>query len=137
MSTDLDSQESKGDQAVRKVFAQFVEKLRGILAQVEEQLSDPELKAALEMKGYLPNIQVRLPGCTYVITRFPDSGRPELSQRQREVLVYLVNGLARREIAEKLEISARTVDTHFDRLLEKLGVDNRVQLIRWADFLLS
>ncbi len=137
MSTDLVSREVKEDQAIKKVFSQFVEKLKGILAQVEGELDDPELKKSLEVKGYLPCVQIRLEGCTYVITRYPEVGRPELSQRQREVLVFLVNGLARREIAEKLDISARTVDTHFDRLLEKLGVDNRVQLIRWASFLLS
>ncbi len=137
MKSDQGLEVSEAQRAFDSVIGKFVGNLKVILEQVEAQLAGPEVQKTLALKASLPSIQIRLEGCTFVITRFPLAGRPDLSQRQREVLEYLFNGLARREIAEKLNISARTVDTHFDRLLEKLGVQNRVDLIRWAECLLS
>lgn len=137
MKSDRGLEVSEAQKAFNLAIGKFVGNFRVILEQVEAQLASPEIQKTLALKASLPSIQIRLEGCTFVITRFPLAGRPDLSQRQRELLEFLVNGLARREIAEKLNISARTVDTHFDRLLEKLGVDNRVELIRWAECLLS
>ena len=50
-----------------------------------------------------------------------------LSEREREVLTHLAQGLTDREIAERLGISPRTVETHVGRILHKLGVRNRAQ----------
>jgi DNA-binding NarL/FixJ family response regulator len=50
-----------------------------------------------------------------------------LSSREDEVLRHLAEGLTDREIAERLGISPRTVETHVGSILHKLGVRNRAQ----------
>ena len=51
----------------------------------------------------------------------------ELSSREEEVLRLLADGLTDREIADRLVISPRTVETHVGNVLRKLGVRNRAQ----------
>ena len=50
----------------------------------------------------------------------------KLSKREIEILSYLPYGLTDKEIASKLGISNRTVQTHVSRIFIKLGVRNRV-----------
>jgi DNA-binding NarL/FixJ family response regulator len=54
----------------------------------------------------------------------------ELSDRERQVLHQLAEGLTDREIADRLGISPRTVETHVGSILHKLGVKNRAQAAR-------
>jgi DNA-binding CsgD family transcriptional regulator len=53
------------------------------------------------------------------------SGELDLSRREREIAELTVAGLRRRDIAEKLVISPRTVDSHLQRIYRKLGVNDR------------
>lgn len=55
-----------------------------------------------------------------------------LTQREAEVLRLIVEEYTNPEIAEKLFISIRTVDTHRRNLLEKLGVKNTAGLVKYA-----
>jgi len=52
---------------------------------------------------------------------------PALSGRERDVLALLVEGRGNAEIGDALHLSASTVKTHIAAILEKLGVENRVQ----------
>jgi DNA-binding NarL/FixJ family response regulator len=54
----------------------------------------------------------------------------ELSDREQQVLHHLAEGLTDREIATRLGISPRTVETHVGSILHKLGVRNRAQAAR-------
>ena len=56
----------------------------------------------------------------------------ELTEREKEVLRLLVAELSTREIAERLFISERTVDTHRKNLLRKTKVTNTVGLVKYA-----
>ena len=56
----------------------------------------------------------------------------ELSKRELEVLVLIGEGLTNAEIAEKLFISIRTVDTHKNNLISKTGSKNIVSLLIYA-----
>jgi two-component system, NarL family, response regulator LiaR len=55
-----------------------------------------------------------------------------LSQRENEVLKYIVRGLSNKEIAEKLFVSENTVKTHVNNIYSKLGVGKRAAAIAKA-----
>jgi DNA-binding NarL/FixJ family response regulator len=55
-----------------------------------------------------------------------------LSERELQIVELVAAGLTNQEIAEKLEISKRTVDNHISNILTKTGTGNRVALVRWA-----
>lgn len=56
----------------------------------------------------------------------------ELSEREREVLQLIAEGLSTKEIAAKLTLSEKTVSTHREHIMEKLGLHNVVELTRYA-----
>ena len=60
------------------------------------------------------------------------SGPETLSEREREVLALLVDGLMNKEIARRLTVSERTVKFHVGSILAKLGVPNRAAAVRVA-----
>lgn len=66
----------------------------------------------------------------------PDPNAPhvldDLSEREREVLYYLAEGLLYKEIAETLNIALTTVRTHIHKIYEKLHVDNKAEAIKKA-----
>lgn len=55
-----------------------------------------------------------------------------LSERELQIIELVAAGLTNQEIAEKLEISKRTVDNHISNILTKTATGNRVALVRWA-----
>lgn len=55
-----------------------------------------------------------------------------LSERERDVLGLTAEGFSSSEIGEKLFISPKTVDTYRSRIMEKLGLKHRSELVRFA-----
>jgi DNA-binding NarL/FixJ family response regulator len=66
----------------------------------------------------------------------PRSGAdPELdllTSREKEVLRLIARGYAYREVAKRLHVSVKTVETHVSAVLRKLQLSNRHELTRWA-----
>jgi len=56
----------------------------------------------------------------------------KLTAREKEILKLLVDGKRNKEIAEKLFISVRTVDTHRTNIMRKLKVNNTAELVKTA-----
>ncbi len=56
----------------------------------------------------------------------------ELSKREKEVVQLVAEGYKNREVAEKLGISVKTVETHRANIMNKLAFRNVVQLVRYA-----
>jgi len=55
-----------------------------------------------------------------------------LTTREKEILTLIAQGLSNQQIAEKLYISIKTVQTHRAHILEKLGLHDRTELVRYA-----
>src|ERR1035437_5375250 len=60
------------------------------------------------------------------------TGYERLSDREREVLKLLADGLALKEIAVRLVLSVKTIDAHKTNLMRKLDLHDRSQLIKYA-----
>lgn len=58
--------------------------------------------------------------------------RPQLTDRETEVLRMVATGMSYRQIAERLVLSHRTVQNHVQNTLRKLQLHNRVELTRYA-----
>lgn len=100
--------ESAGDEVVRAVRTVYEDR-----QYISQKLSD-----ALPL-NYLRQPQERSPF-------------ESLSAREREVLHLTVEGATSAAIADKLSLSPKTVDTYRSRLMEKLGVQNLPELVRFA-----
>jgi DNA-binding NarL/FixJ family response regulator len=69
------------------------------------------------------------------LVRKPVRGEVEgasLSNREEEVLRLIAQGYANKEIAARLKLSVKTIETHKARSTEKLGLDGRTDIIRYA-----
>lgn len=71
-----------------------------------------------------------------ILKEFPISGSSEdhipLTTREREILNWVAAGMTNKEIATQLGISDQTVKNHLKNILQKLHLENRVQLTRYA-----
>lgn len=56
-----------------------------------------------------------------------------LSDREREVLLMVVEGLANKQIAQRLSISEKTVKAHLTKVFRQIGVTDRTQAALWAE----
>lgn len=57
----------------------------------------------------------------------------DLTGREREVLILVVEGLANKQIARRLGISEKTVKGHLTNLFQRIGVTDRTQAALWAE----
>jgi two-component system, NarL family, response regulator NreC len=55
-----------------------------------------------------------------------------LTEREREVLSLVAQGFTNQEIADKLIVSVKTVETHRAHIMSKLGLETRAELVRYA-----
>jgi DNA-binding NarL/FixJ family response regulator len=98
-----------------------------------EDLADAAERVAAGDAVFSP----RLAG--FVLDAFSDAvpidADPELdalTPREREVLRQIARGYAYKQIATRLSISVKTVETHVSAVLRKLQLSNRHELARWA-----
>ncbi len=66
------------------------------------------------------------------VLRHPRGSFEHLSERERQVLRSLVKGFSSADIGRELSLSPKSVDTYRHRIMVKLGVSNRAELIRLA-----
>jgi DNA-binding CsgD family transcriptional regulator len=76
-----------------------------------------------------------IPGSAHARRRGPafGIGTAALTEREREIVRLAVDGQTALEIAKRLHISDRTVETHLANAYVKLGVQSRLELARRAD----
>ena len=102
----------------------------GAIGYVLKEAADTELVEAVRRaaagEGYLkPGLGARVAAAP---TRPPDN----LSQRELEVLRLIALGHTNAEIAGQLYLSVRTVETHRSHIQQKLRLDSRSELVRYA-----
>jgi DNA-binding NarL/FixJ family response regulator len=66
------------------------------------------------------------------LARRAASDEPPLTSRQREILQLVVEGATSKDVARKLNISVRTVETHRLQLMDRLGIHDVAGLVRYA-----
>jgi len=110
----------------------------GARGYVTKTISPAELVAAVERIAEGDAVfSPRLAG--FVLDAFgqsiPVASDPELDQltpREREVLRQIARGYAYKQVARRLSISVKTVETHVSSVLRKLQLSSRHELARWA-----
>ena len=55
-----------------------------------------------------------------------------MSGRERQVLSLIVEGLANKEIADRFDLSVRTIEKHRQRIMRKLGIHKATELVKFA-----
>jgi len=60
------------------------------------------------------------------------NGSAELSTRERQVLALIAGGLSNREIADRLRLSVRTIETHRQHVMDKLDIHSVAGLTKYA-----
>ena len=71
----------------------------------------------------------------FSIQALDEADKSVLSPRETEILQLIKHGLLSKEISEQLSISVHTVNTHRQRILEKLNADNSMEAVRYASSL--
>jgi two-component system response regulator NreC len=106
---------------------------------VLKQSADTELMDAIRAvyrgEAFLYPAAVRLLLQAYLKGEKPADGKPEhgkLSEREEQVLALTAEGFSNQEIAERLYLSSKTVDTYRQRIMEKLDLHHRSELVRYA-----
>ena len=95
---------------------------------LEKPFDDAQLRAAIETAFAIEERRIQR-----THAQRSDAERlVKLTSREREVLHYAAKGLHAKEIAAALGISSRTVEVHKTRIMEKLGVRNVAELVRFA-----
>jgi RNA polymerase sigma factor (sigma-70 family) len=95
---------------------------------LEKPFDEAQLRAAIDTAFALEERRLE-----HEKARDADAAKLErLTPREREVLEHAARGLHAKEIASALGISARTVEVHKARIMEKLGVRNIAELVRFA-----
>lgn len=59
-------------------------------------------------------------------------GGRKLSPREKEVLAYIAKGYTNKEVSEKLYVSIKTVESHRSNIMQKLNIQNRHELVKYA-----
>jgi DNA-binding CsgD family transcriptional regulator len=145
--SDPEALEVRLSDAARLLLAQLQggeERVYGVIAPPADTPAGFSRSVDVELlgggRGRLHGYSSRLPrdGGTLVTVLELDRQRPgrlagplvALTPRERDVAVLVVDGLADREIAERLYLSRHTVSQYVKRIYHKLGVGSRVALTR-------
>lgn len=92
------------------------------------------IQAAARGENYFsPTVATRVFQHYQMLLQHPASKSDEpLTEREREILQLIAEGNTNREIAEMLTLSIKTVQAHRSNMMDKLGVHDRTDLVKYA-----
>jgi DNA-binding NarL/FixJ family response regulator len=67
-----------------------------------------------------------------IINKSKEDKDKKLTNREKEIISLVVEGLTNKEIADQLSISIRTVDSHKNNIMQKLNLKSSVELVKYA-----
>lgn len=98
-----------------------------------DELTDVILAVEAGEQGFSKSIAQAMIGKYADITRrVAIPGKKTITKREKEIMKLIVEGYTSAEIAKKLYISTRTVETHRSNLMNKLELKNTAELVRFA-----
>jgi DNA-binding NarL/FixJ family response regulator len=89
-----------------------------------------QVESSLKQAGRLMKRSPRIGGEESVRLQVP--GNVELTPTELKVVQLVAQGMANKEIADKLNVSQRTIESHVSNMLNKTSLHNRTELARWA-----
>jgi DNA-binding NarL/FixJ family response regulator len=96
------------------------------LAEAVKRIADGDAVFSPRLAGFV------LDAFGGAISSVADPELDQLTPREQEVLRLIARGLAYKQVARKLSISIKTVETHVSSVLRKLQLSSRHELARWA-----
>jgi two-component system response regulator NreC len=103
----------------------------GVLGYVLKESADAELVEAI--RSAVAGDQYLNPRLGAKVAAEPPPGPPDgLSDRELEILRLIALGFTNSQVAEELFLSVRTVETHRAHIQQKLGLNDRAELVRYA-----
>ncbi|HEY9692053.1 MAG TPA: response regulator transcription factor [Oculatellaceae cyanobacterium] len=91
-----------------------------LVAQVESSLKQANRLMQQPNKGAEANPKIQVPASV------------ELTPTELKVVQFVARGLANKDIADLMNVSQRTIESHVSNMLGKTGLHNRTELARWA-----
>jgi two-component system NarL family response regulator len=102
----------------------------GAMGYILKDVPTEEIKTAIDT--VMQGTQYLCTGATAAIAPKTKDGREILTNREQTVLLELAQGNSNKEVALKLDISVRTVETHRKNIKRKLGISTAAGLTRYA-----
>jgi two-component system nitrate/nitrite response regulator NarL len=105
--------------------------VRGVLSKeaMPDEIGDAVAAVARGETVLHPGAQLAL---ARAVQRREETGRPQLTERERQVLALLAEGHSAPEIGRRLYLSTATIKSHLHTLYEKLGVSDRAAAVAVA-----
>jgi two-component system nitrate/nitrite response regulator NarL len=104
-----------------------------ILKSVHPELFTRCARKVMENEVWLPKADVaRMVRILEASPNHMPRPRETLTQREKMIISYLIEGLRNREIAEQLSISEQTVKNHLRAVYDKVGVSDRLEMVLYA-----
>jgi DNA-binding NarL/FixJ family response regulator len=113
----------------------YGEHLRRARRRIDSRTHLREAREAFEALGAEPWVEranAELLATGETARRRDPSTLDQLTPQERQVAGYVAQGLANKEVAAKLYLSPRTIDSHLRNVFVKLGITSRMQLARMA-----
>ncbi len=111
---------------------------RGAIGFLHKNSSENELIMAIEaVYNHEPYFGQNIAGIIYKsytrrLQEHKSNKEPKITDREKEIIALLAEGLCFKEIGERLFISPRTVENHKNNILSKLELKNTIELLRYA-----